>query len=51
MDTHQFDDMVRALGERESRRGALRLLVGGVIGIVTGGPVATTLAKREKPWN
>ncbi len=48
MDVHKFDDVVRALAERGSRRSALRLLLGGVLGVVTGSPVTSTLAKRTK---
>ena len=50
MDTHGFDEIVRALSERGSRRGALRLLAGIALGALAGAPTpgALTTAKRKK---
>ena len=48
MDEQRFDNVVRTLSERGSRRGALRLLVGGVLGALVGVPTADALAKPKK---
>ena len=48
MDEQRFDDVVRTLGERNSRRGALRLLTGGIFGALGGVPTVGALAKPKK---
>jgi hypothetical protein len=48
MDQQRFDDMVRTLSERNSRRGALRLLTGGIFGALVGVPTVGALAKPKK---
>lgn len=48
MDEHRFDGIARALGAPGSRRGALRLLVGGAAALLAGGPLAGTIAKPKK---
>jgi len=48
MDELRFDDVVRTLSERGTRRGALRLLASGVLGALVGTPAASALAKPKK---
>ena len=48
MEKQRFDDMVRTLGERNSRRGALRLLTSGIFGALVGVPAVGALAKPKK---
>src|SRR5215213_1642145 len=48
MDALHFDDVVRTLSERGSRRGALRLLAGGILGALAGVPVLGAPAKPKK---
>jgi len=48
MDELRFDDVVRTLSERGTRRGALRLLASGVLGALVGTPAASALAKSKK---
>jgi hypothetical protein len=47
VDRNRFDDMTRALSERGSRRGALRLLAGSALGALVGAPM-DALAKPKK---
>ena len=48
MDTQRFDDMVRGLSERGSRRGVLGRLAGGVLAALAGVPAAEGPAKAKK---
>ena len=48
MDELRFDDVVRTLSERGTRRGALRLLASSVLGAPVGTPAASALAKSKK---
>ena len=47
MDEHRFDDVIRVLHNRGSRRGLLGVLAGGVFGLLAGAP-AGVLAKAKK---
>jgi hypothetical protein len=48
MDEQRFDDVVRTLSERGSRRGVMRLLAGGILGVLAGAPAPSALAKPKK---
>lgn len=48
MENRQFDDLVRSLGERGTRRGAIRLLISGVIAVLAGAPIDISGAKPDQ---
>jgi hypothetical protein len=49
MDDARFAELARAFGGWDTRRGALRLLAGAVLGAPAANPVGDALAQAKKP--